>query len=265
MSACPIKTTEQLAYLLGDLEEGRRTIVAEHLKECSECQKEVAELRRVLEGADAVKGEVQAALGSVDWEALPGRIADYVYANARKPERISAFGRVGLWFLQAGLRPVAAGIALGVLLGALGMYFVLKRPAPGPDQGQGFFASREFLDRAELEMARRETVDYLEKSQYVLLDFVGTPSEPSAVRPALSASQARDLLSKKKYLNRELEKFQMAKAKAICDQIEMLFLELAQVGDGLPEAELVKIRNMVQERQLLLKISLVKRELQNGV
>jgi hypothetical protein len=265
MKECPMKKSDWLAYLSGDLEEGRRTTVAEHLKECPECRKEEAELRRVLEGADAVKGEIQQALREVDWDALPGRIADYVYAGAGKPEKLSAGERVRMWFLQAGLRPVAAGIALGVLLGSLGMYLVLRRPETGPGGGRGYYASGEFLDRAELEMARRETVDYLEKSQYVLLDFFGTPSGQAGARPAASVAQARELLSKKKYLNRELEKFQMAKAKAICDQIEMLFLELAQLSDDLPEAELAKVRNLMQDRQLLLKISLVKKELQNGV
>jgi hypothetical protein len=265
MSACPIRTEDGLAYLLGDLEEERRKTVAEHLKECPECRKDVAELRRVLEEADTVKGEIQGALLSVDWNALPGRIADYVYTHVEKPEKVSAGGRVRTWFLQAGLRPVAAGVALGVLLGSLGMYLVLRRPVPGPKGGKSYYASGAFLDRAELEMARRETVNYLEQSQYVLLDFLGTPAGQAAARPGLSMAQARELLSKKKYLNRELDKFQMAKAKAVCDQIEMLFLELAQISGNLPEAELTKIRDLVEERQLLLKINLVKEELQNGV
>ncbi len=265
MNNCPMKRSDWLAYLSGDLEEGRRTTVAEHLKECPECRKDAEELRRVLAGADAVKGEIQVALRSVDWQALPARIANYVYANAEKREELSAVGRARAWFLQAGLRPVAAGVAMGVLLGSIGMYLVLRRPAAGPNGGRNYYASGEFLDRAELEMARRETVDYLEQSQYVLLDFLGTPSGQAAARPGLSMAQARELLSKKKYLNRELDKFQMAKAKAICDQIEMLFLELAQISGDLPEAELAKMRDLVEEHQLFLKINLIKKELQNGV
>lgn len=265
MNNCPMKRSDWLAYLSGDLEEGRRTTVAEHLKECPECRKDVEEFRRVLAGADAVKGEIQEALRSVDWEALPARITNYVYANAERREELREGGRVRTWFLQAGFRPVAAGIAMGVLLGSLGMYLVLRQPVPRPKGGGSYFASREFLDRAELEMARRETVDYLEQSQYVLLDFLGTPSGQASARPGLSMAQARELLSKKKYLNRELDKFQMAKAKAICDQIEMLFLELAQISGDLPEAELAKMRNLVEEHQLFLKINLVKKELQNGV
>jgi len=265
MNACPIKRADWLAYLSGDLEEGRRTTVAEHLKECPDCRREVEEIRRVFEGADAVKGEIQEVLHSVDWEALPSRVADYVFAKAKKPGRASLIERIRMGLLQPRLRPVLAGLVLGLLLGAVGMYLALRNPSLAPDQGKNYYASQEFLDRAELEMARRETVDYLERSQYVLLDFLGTPSGQAAARPGLSMAQARELLSKKKYLNRELEKFQMAKAKAICDQIEMLFLELAQISGDLPEAELAKIRDLVEERQLFLKINLVRKELQNGV
>jgi DNA polymerase/3'-5' exonuclease PolX len=84
---------------------------------------------------------------------------------------------------------------------------------------------------------------------------------PASVR----AERARELLQKKKYLNAQLDRFQMAKAKAICDQIEALFLELSQINEELSAAELGRIRGVVQERQLLLKINLVKKELQSGV
>jgi len=264
MSACPIKKTDVTALLSGNLEEERRKAVTEHLKECRECRKDVEDLRRIFEEADAVKGEIREALGSVDWKALPDRIADYVFAQAAAPEkRPSAGERFRAWIFQARLRPVLAGVVMGVVLGSFGMYMALRRPAPRPEAG--FQASGEFLDKVELEMARRETVDYLEKSQYVLLDCFGAAPGRASVRSAFNTAQAKELLSKKKYLNPQLDKLRMAKARVICDQIEMLFLELAQVGDGLPEAEMAKIRGFVEDRQLFLKINLVKKELQNGV
>jgi hypothetical protein len=145
------------------------------------------------------------------------------------------------------------------------MYFVLKTPGVRADRDGGYHASGEFLDRAEMEMARRNTLDYLEKSQYMLLDVFESADEGPVVPAAVRTERARDLLQKKKYLNAQLETFQMAKAKAICDQIETLFLELSQIDDELPAAELGRIRSYVEERQLLLKINLVKKELQSGV
>jgi hypothetical protein len=138
------------------------------------------------------------------------------------------------------------------------MYFALKAPGSRTNRDSGYYASGEFLDRAELEMARRNTLDYLEKSQYVLLDVFESAGEGKVMPAAFSSGQARDLLSRKKYLNAQLERFQ----KAICDQIEMLFRELSGISEEMSAAELQRIRDFVEERQLLLKINLVRKELE---
>ncbi len=56
----------------------------------------------------------------------------------------------------------------------------------------------------------------------------------------------------------------MAKARAICDQIELLFLELTQMSSELSEVEIERIRSFIEERQLLLKINLVEKELEQS-
>jgi hypothetical protein len=201
----------------------------------------------------------------VNWEALPATIADRAFAASREPERALPAVRSLGWLSALRMKPALAGLAAGLVVGAAAMYFALRAPGPRPGPGAEYFASGEFLDKAELEMARRNTLDYLEKSQYVLLDVFESAGEGATAPTAFSSVQARDLLSRKKYLNAQLERFQMAKAKAICDQIEMLFLELSQISEELPAAELYKIRGLVEERQLLLKINLVKKELERGI
>jgi len=56
----------------------------------------------------------------------------------------------------------------------------------------------------------------------------------------------------------------MAKAKAICDQIELLFYELTQISVDLSTEEIKKIQRMIGEKQILLKIKLLKRELKQS-
>ncbi len=266
MNDCPKKNGEWLSYLLQDQEEARRSALAAHLAKCPACRNEVEELRRVVEGADSMKGEIRQVLDSVDWEALPGRIADHVYREAERPRREPAFRRLRLWAAQAALRPVLAGLILGVVLGSLGMYLALRKGGGLTRPGDGkYYASADFIDKAQLQIARRETLDYLERSQYLLLDFVQKPAGGASVPASFSSSQAKELLLKKKYLNAELDRYQMAKAKAICDQIEVLFQELAQISENLPAAELQSIRDLIQERQLLLKINIVKKELESEV
>ncbi|MBP1660587.1 MAG: hypothetical protein H6P95_1779 [Candidatus Aminicenantes bacterium] len=226
---------------------------------------EAEALERLLKETEAVRTEIRRAAASVDWEALPGLIADRAMAEDIRAAIKGPAPRPLAWLAWFRMKPALAGLAAGLVVGAAAMYLALRAPDGRADRDDGYYASGEFLDRAELEMARRNTVDYLEKSQYVLLDVFESAGDGPGAAAALRSERARDLLQKKKYLNAQLERFQMAKAKAICDQIEMLFLELAQIDSELPAAELGRIRGFVEERQLLLKINLVKKELQSGV
>jgi hypothetical protein len=218
-----------------------------------------------LRETEAVRAEIRTAADSVDWDGLPAIIADRAPAGAPKTGRVPWAARLWEGLAPLRMRPVLAGLLGGLVIGAAAMYFVLKAPGGRPGADGPYYASGEFLDRAELEMARRNTLDYLEKSQYVLLDVFGSGEEGPIVPAAVRSGQARELLQRKKYLNGQLERFQMAKAKVICDQIEMLFRELSELSEEMSAAEFERIRGIVEERQLLLKINLVKKELQSGV
>ncbi len=236
-----------------------------YLKEHPEDRTEAEAIERLLKETEAVRSEIREVSASVDWDTLPAVIADRAFAADRKAARPVPASRRWHGLAAFRMQPVLAGLTAGLVVGAAAMYFLLRAPGPGGSRNDAYYASGEFLDRAELEMARRNTVDYLEKSQYMILDVFESADEGSVVAASLRSERARDLLQKKKYLNGQLERFQMAKAKAICDQIEMLFRELAQIDDELPAAELGRIRGYIEERQLLLKINLVKKELQSGV
>lgn len=223
------------------------------------------ELDFFLKETEAVRAEIRAAAGSVDWDELPAIIADRALAGAPRTGRVPWAARLREGLAPLLMRPVLAGLLGGLVLGAAAMYLALKAPGGRPGAGGAYYASGEFLDRAELEMARRSTLDYLEKSQYMLLDVFESADEGPVVPASVRTERARDLLQRKKYLNAQLERLQMAKAKALCDQIEALFLELAQTDGDLAAAELGRIRGYVEDRKLLLKINLIKKELESGV
>jgi hypothetical protein len=251
------------ALIAGEADDVTRRRLEDHARGCARCRAELEAVRGVLTTASASREELQAAAAAVDWDATAARITDRVFkaGDARPIAARPAAVQGGLFGLR--LKPVFAGLALGLVVGALAMYVVLRRPPAGLPGRPGFQASPEFLAQVELALTRRETLDYLERSQLLLLDFVRDGAE--AGRPAFEKSLARDLLARKSYLNPQLETARMAKAKAICDQIEFLFLELARLDDDLPPAELERLRRLVEERQLLLKINLVKKELESEV
>jgi hypothetical protein len=266
MMECKKFKKDLVAFLYGELEEDEKELMKAHLDVCPDCRQELRSMKELIDGADSLQEDIEKAMASVDWEKLPSRITDAVFAKEVPLPRERWLAAISRFLFQPKLRPAYAALFIGVMLGSVITFMVLRFPLPRKAGAGEFIVSRDFLERVELEMARRETLDYLEESQYLLLDFIQSPSEKSAEfwQSEFATQKARDLLAKKKYISPQLEKFQMAKAKSICDQIEYLFYELTQISAQLSEEEISKIQNMIEEKNLLLKIKLLKRELEQS-
>ncbi len=266
MRKCKKYEKDLVAFLSGELEEENRARVAFHLERCDHCQGEIQNVKEIMESADSLSPELEKTMASIDWESLPSKIADTVFEEAPHFPRKGWLERFLGFLFQPKLRPVYAGVLTGILIGSIATIVILRSPFLGVRSEREFLVSQDFLERVELEMARRETLDYLNRSQYLLLDFVQAPPEQGREfwKTEFASKKARDLLSKKKYINPQLNKFQMAKAKEICDQIELLFFELIQISDQLSVEDLMRIQRLIEEKQLLLKIKLLRRELQES-
>jgi len=237
--------------------------IRRHIESCPACADEARAIEKILEGADSLGQGMKEALASVDWDVQAEKIVSAVWKEDTRAQIEPR--RERLWLFGPRFKPVLAGLLLGILVGAAAMFVTFRSGAFRKPPAEAFFASSEFLGRVDQEMARRETLDYLEKSQYVLLELAQTQTESGDCRlTEAAAREARELLSKKKYLNPQLEKARMAKAKVICDQIEMLFYELAQVSESLTPAQCRGIQSLIEEKNILLRIKLLKRELQES-
>lgn len=231
---------------------------------CADCRREDHDIRKILDGAGALQSDIHQAMESVDWDGFAERVADAALERRRRPAAAtvrpmsfwaSLFGRP--WV------PVLATLAAGAVLGAAVMYFIAGPGNPGRRPPVLAAASGEFIDRVELSLAKRETIDYLGRSRALLLDFVQATPEDAAqsLRSGEAAGRARDLLAKKRYINSGLETDRMAKARDICNQIEILFTELAHIGEDLTPEDAARIQRFVEDRNFLLRIRLIRKEL----
>ena len=143
------------------------------------------------------------------------------------------------------------------------MLLILKGWLPRISQEEVFSFSPQMLDQVEQHLAREEVRDYLDKSQLLLLEFLQLPSDQAQRfwQEKMTAEEIQELLLKKKYLNSQLADFRLARVKALCDQIEFLIYELLKVSEGLPSEEIIKLQRFIQEKQLLLKINIIRKEL----
>lgn len=263
MSECRSVKRDLVAFLYDELDGAERKRVERHLDSCAACRRELAGLEKTVRSADSFKPEMTKALAGVDWETQADKIVAAVWEEGARPW-LEAQPRWSRLFAPR-LRPVLAGLLLGIIVGALAMLVVFRRQVLQRPGGERLFASGAFLDRVDLEIARRETLSYLDKSQYVLLELAQPAAEGSRFQLSKAAArETRELLSKKKFLNPQLEKARMAKAKDICDQIELLFYELTQLSEELTAAERQGIQSLIEEKNLLLKIKLLRKELQES-
>jgi len=263
MNKCRRHRENLLAFLSGELSEAEKEKLSCHLETCARCGREISEIRETLRIADSLNPELEKGLAVVDWEAQAEKIVAAVWKEERRPR--PAPNRERSWILAPRLRPILAGLLAGIMIGGLAMFMIFRESISPKKEGEKLFASGEFLDRVDVEIARRETVAYLDKSQYVLLELTQPSSEGGTFRLSEAAArETKELLSKKKLLNPQLERVRMAKAKAICDQIELLFYELGQINEDLTPAQRQEIQRMIEEKNLLLKIKLLRKELQES-
>ena len=265
MNSCR-KTRKALLTSLGSGGDGRNEdAMNKHLDDCPDCRRTAKDVRTILAGAESVREDLREVMARIDWDALPERIADAAFAQAKTaPKTASA---VSFWraLFQPPYLPVVATLFVGIVLGAVATLLVLKPPVGRQTAENTYFISRDLMDRAELQLAKRETLDYLDKSQYLILDFV--QSGPGQVRFAAgdqASLRLQDMLAKKRYINQHLDKIQMAKAQEICNQIEILLLELSQISEELTAREEAKIKDFIEQKQILLRIKLLRKELQES-
>ena len=266
MKNCQKIRKDIVAFLYGELGPDDQVRVRAHLDICSLCRDEAGELEFVQKESGSLIPELTEVMSSVDWETLPGEIADKVL---RQDTAVDSSRLKKTWFsllVQPKWRPVYAGLLFGLIIGSLTTYLVFRSPRLQATRIPELIFSSDFLEKAEMEVARRETLEYLEKSQYLLLDLIQSPSgiPGESWGDEFAIQKARDLLSKKKFIDSQLDKFRLAKAKRICDQIEYLFYELTQISENFLPEDLKRIQDLIQERQLMLKIKLVKKELKNS-
>ncbi|MBS3818520.1 zf-HC2 domain-containing protein [bacterium] len=262
MKECQKIQKDLVAFLYGELDERETERVQHHIQECSHCEKELHNLKRIMGGADCLQEDIQGAVSSVDWDSLSSQITDSVFDKNTSPESI--WTRIGKWLFPPKLKPVYAGLIVGILLGSVLTLLIFRMP-PQKVQGKHFMVPPGFLEKVEIEMARRETVDYLQKSEYVILDLVQTDQPVSHWEDKTGTfRRAQNLLSKKRYIDPQLNKIQIAKAKDICDQIELLLFELIQIRGELNEEKMEEIQEYIKQKKILLKINLVKNELEKS-
>jgi hypothetical protein len=244
----------------GALEGDEKAEVAAHVAACSRCRREHDELRVVVAAleADPLRGaEPELPLAVLVHRV--GRAVDGPFVPARRPR----------WWLVA--VPAATALLAAAALVPPLVERLTPRPAPtvvtlpsasslvsGTD-------SEEALARLERNVARAHAARYLSEARDVLVSVAATDVDCLHGADEVDVGEApdlsRDLLARGTLLVQD-DTEAVASARAVLDDVELTLQEVAELPSCARRRDLVRLRRQVEDRQLLMRIRLLTRELE---
>ena len=239
--------------------EGReREEALAHVASCPRCRAEHDALRAVVAAMEA--DPLREAEPRVPLAFLVGRV-ERAIDGARVPA-----GRPRWWLVAL---PVAAALlGVAVLLPAL---VARLRPAPEaaraeiPPAEASLLLTEDALARIERNLAREHAVRYLSDAGEVLVAVAATGVDCDRAEERLDVGQApqrsRELLERRTLVVRGGGEA-VASARGVLDDVELALREVADLPSCVKRADVERLRREVEERQLLMRIRLMTRELE---
>jgi hypothetical protein len=194
-----------------------------------------------------------------------GALVARVNARLDERERGRAAG-ARRWATWPGLKPISTlAAAAAALLAVVQPRAPQAPPAPGAQAGAGateVSLPADSLRRLERDVARAQAARYLNEAQDVLVTVAA--SLPRCERKRLDVGQearrSRDLLARRALLV-ELDERHVGAAGPVLQDVERVLRDVAALDPCARPAELEAIHQDLQDRRLLMRMSLIEREL----
>jgi hypothetical protein len=249
-----------------------------HLSSCAPCASQWETLRRALNAADPET--VFPMEAEVDWD----RLARATVARARAAAAAGIEGPSAAPLPGAPRRPIAtlvpaaarwAVLAAAAMVAALLVYGWPGRREPGsarvpsPSETGGSPSAesvRESAAMIETRLARRGATRYLTDSRVLLLNLVQAPARCRRADGEFDISfekeKSRELLRRKNLHEGNLDSLRDRRLADLVGQLESLLIQVASLQDCASARQLHDLREQIEKRQILLRIDLLTREIQ---
>ena len=235
---------ELILHYYGELDTVAGTRVSGHLSACARCHASFTTLQRVLAVVEAAPvPDVAEGFERTAWARLQPALAD--------SRRGGMFG-----FLTSPVRLAWAALVVLLLTGA---FFAgrISQPAPVP----------QVAGRASAESALRERVlladlgTHLDRSQMMLIELVSAATAADFDLLTERARAERLAADNRLYRQTAVASGNQALA-AVLDDLEQVLVDVAASPEILSAADLVEMRERIENKALLLKVRVLSAEVQ---
>ena len=242
--------TEEELFAYRDGEAKGREAMAAHLKECAECQAELARLEEVFLALDAMPvpdpGEDYGA--RVWWQIAP-----------RLPER-----RARWWEALYAPRHLAVASAMAALV--LAAFYYGKWVGHDTNGGSGPVVAAASAEKVRERVLIVAVGDHLGKSEMVLVELSNAQPENGKKLINISAEQKRaeNLVDENRlYRQTALEGGDKAMASTL-DELERVLMDVANSPAEVTPAQFESIQKRIAQQGILLKVRVVRQELRTA-
>jgi hypothetical protein len=211
--------------------------------------KEKTNQGKLFQDLEDIRRQAEKESEAVDWEMNRRVIMQRIQAE-REPIR----DKIGIFAFPR--RTALAGIAMiaACLIASLVIFL------PGAGETLMTTGRVQNLEVIQNSFARMDTIDYLRESEMILSEIMDE-SMPAEFSIEDNRDRIRSLLRKKNYLDKNLGDLNLAKARPVCNQIELLLFELTSQDHPVSRENIELVRDFVKSRKLLLKINILQDEL----
>jgi hypothetical protein len=254
-----LRRRRRVSLLAAGVLEGReRAETLKHLEACARCRSEHAALRAVVAAME--QDPLREAEPPVPLSFLVGRVEREV-ERARVPA-----GRPRWWLVAL---PVAvAMLAVAVLVPALVPRLRPVREAARaeiPPAEASPLVTEDALARIERNLAREHAARYLSEARDVLVSVAATGVDCDRAEERLDVGRApersRELLERSALVVRGGGEA-VASARGVLDEVEGALRQVADLPACVKRRDVDRLRREVEDRQLLMRIRLMTRELE---
>ena len=234
-----------ILHYYGELETDAAARVSDHLGACTACQASFTTLKRVLAAVDSAPApEIADGFERKVWARLQPELGD----------------RRDRWAARWGFSPAHLAWAAGIVLVVAAAFFAGRVTQHAPVTAPTETASSGSGLRERVLLA--DLGEHLDRSQMMLIELVSADAAADLELPS-ERVRAQELVADNRLYRQAATANGNVALAAVLDDLEQVLVDVAAGPDTLAAADLMEVRQRIENKGLLLKVRVLSSEIQN--
>jgi hypothetical protein len=233
-----------ILHYYDELDTNAAARVSDHLRSCAACQASFTTLQRVLTAVESAPApEIADGFERTVWARLQPELGN----------------RRGGWTARLVFSPARLAWAAGIVMVVAAAFFAgrVSRHAPVAAPAQSAAALSGLRERVLL----ADLSDHLDRSQMMLIELVSADAAGDVDLPAERVRAQQLVADNRLYRQAATANGNVALA-AVLDDLEQVLVDVAASPDTLSAADLMEVRQRIENKGLLLKVRVLSSEVQ---